>query len=58
MTDERGVVRFERLSPQAPDCDQNGVWGLGYFVSDPRDHRAGAMVLNRSTTLRDAARLR
>jgi glutaminyl-tRNA synthetase len=31
---------------------------LGYFVSDPRDHRAGAMVLNRSTTLRDAARLR
>jgi len=33
VTDERGVVRFERLSPQAPDCDQNGVWGLGYFVS-------------------------
>ena len=33
VTDAQGLVRFERLSPQAPSCDRENVWGLGYFVS-------------------------
>jgi len=55
--DSLQVVRGAMVEPSLEDAEPGSHWQLervGYFMVDPSDSRPGALVLNRTVTLRDS----